>query len=68
MNIYVKRIKLKPQMHNILRGRVQKIKRNIYLHVDIFQKIYEIEGKWNLSYQILCGRCFNGMGVWGVGK
>lgn len=49
-------------MHNILRGKVQKIKGNIYLPVDIFQKIYEIEGKWNLSYQIFCGHCFNGAG------
>lgn len=63
MNIYVKGITLKPLMHDNLRGKVQKIKRNIYLHVDIFQKTYEIKCKWNLSYQILCGHCFNDMEV-----
>lgn len=60
---------MKTQMHKILRGRVQEKKINIYVHVDTFQKIYEIEGKQNLSYQILCGCCFNGTGGEGyVGK
>lgn len=32
--------------------------------VNIFY-IYEIEGKWNLSCQFLCGHCFNGTDVCG---
>lgn len=52
-------------MHSILSGRPEN-KSNFDLHVDIFQKIYEIQGKWN-PYKILCGHCFNSMGVW-VGK